>query len=546
MKRSGVDVEAALTGGVVILQCSRSPMAAGAFTRLVIIVERDGKYYLNDRRIFWSMSYMQIAVSAMDIYLDGGDLDGDDAYFTLCRHLNLTHVSSFNMVRSMRRATMGFDMFSVEALQAGLYAADHYQIKSWKSASATLASGLKDSITRKALVTKENYLEFSKDAYSIQKECVGSGYDLFLIGDLLANIAISASKIGFDVPGRIRDFGTQAGALLNLVTAEIYESLLGGYSKEMAAFCKNFIKPVAKDGSAYITPATIDEFKAGLRSIGVNPEYALLIAKVFNLVSDLKRYQVKRSFAKYPDADLAVVLSLCLVAYELGRGRFAGFSGKLRSAANTSRSVFHRHCLAVAVEYLSTYDNEFENSCLTLVGMKAVFADLGFELQGHSVDWTEEQLAYFSHNVAQIGSTMLTVHAEEVQEIVALPPVEDEEGGGSGVALAPAPVKGGDDGGASAGYDDSYDYHEQEYSNDDYDDYQGGMTNSYVEVQQPVNLGGLTASQGRAKTAYKSGNHLEITGKAGTGKSYLIDDIKTEHENNGGVVILCGSKLVLL
>lgn len=427
MLRAGIAVDQAMMGETILVLNNRAPMPLGAITRVRVIRSFEGVQYRytfkhEDKRLasaplFYEMSPTQVGVSAMDVYLDGGDFDGDNHYCTLVSNKLEGSITTYETTRTLRSNALGkYDMFSAEASDKGVYAADHYGIKSFTKAAKTLSENLLNSIKKDAIKKASDYVEYNKQAYIIQNKVVGVAYGLYMWGEILSELANMLEVAGKTVPKSLQIFLGEKGKTLVLTLAEIYEVMLGGYDENVWAWWSHptvGLFNISTGCAMSTSPANISCLGQLIDSMKADGSRAAEIAQVMNLAAQIFLAQKKDGYftkGKDADAGLETYLGLTLAAFELGRGKFNGFNGILRDNPNAGdedgkvknkRAAAHKHAVKLAFDYINSMPNEeyqvLHKESVTLQSMVNISNLMQAEILGRKkdIEWIDEDFEFF-------------------------------------------------------------------------------------------------------------------------------------------------------
>jgi hypothetical protein len=450
MKRQGIDVEGALRGELVLVMGNRAPMPLGPISRVRIIREINGKQYRTafageNKRIetlplFYYLSPTQIGVDSMTVYLDGGDFDGDNHYLTPVDSRLVNSITTYQVARKLRSEALGYDMLSTKALEKEVYAADHYKIKSFGSAAKTLSDNLHNSILKGSLKSAADYCTFNRQAYVIQNKVVGLAYSLYMWGEILSEVANAWKVAGHAVPKELQILVGEKGRTLVLTLAEMYEVMLGGYDENVWAWyshptwglgtCSDGNKVAVNTESIAWMSKVMDDMKAdGTR--------AKEVLHVMNLASRIHLAQKKTgSIAGAPA--LKEALSIALVAFELGRGKFDGFNGVFREGlgedveGESPRKLAHNSALKTVLNYIANIsDEDFKvvgTESISIYALTQVSNYLCQEMTKSSaekIEWDEEDLEFFTNYLEGAETEVQETKVQEPQ--VEEPEVEEPE-----------------------------------------------------------------------------------------------------------------------
>ena len=363
--------------------------------------------------------------------------------------LNSKYVTKIQQLIAMRESALGKDMLSAEC---GTYFRDHYAIKSWSAATATLLN-LKESVKAKALKTVEKYSDYNYNAFGVQNIGVGVLYSVYMLGEILVDFALHLKAHGVPLPAELKVLAGEGAESLVVVAAEIYEIMLGGYDEKAVELRNQFLeaikdgKPVAVDANNMAKLAKILEgMKANASKAPEVLQIMSLVAKCYAInkgrvpdakpVLDEKGQVVAGGFSS---ADISHWLCSAVTVYELNRGNFDGFNGIGRPKAGSKRGKGHRTALTRSFQLIKQLKANGQSAlvfdCMPLFCLDMLHEHLGSELLGkkNSNPWSLAELNYFL--VPSVGrgfksdSEFLSILDAEVV------PVEEDEDGTDGVKV---------------------------------------------------------------------------------------------------------------
>jgi hypothetical protein len=506
-------VEVGLNDGLVGYN-SRAPLAAGWFSKLRVITP------LENAAAFWQLGPSYIGVNPIALYIDGGDCDGDSGYWAYTGPEFAGEILDYKAVIAIRNAGMDGDMRFT-----GSYAYDHYTRKSFAAATVTMSS----DCVAKCVMASEGYIEYNVGAHVVQHEAVGAAYKLYMIGEHLIDVAQAYRVLGIKST-LLSPFMDHDALSLVLVLAEIYETILGGFSPEALELFEAFLQPTVKQGEQ-IPESRRTEFRKLLERFGANSLRSNEILHLMNVIALVISTEIKGELPKhYADKPWdGLALTAAHFTFEIGRGRFHGFSGAFSRSGKLANSLQARGQNAVMVrlyESLMTglvnereLYNQLTATSSVLGCARVLFKHLHVELglvnqpkynawlgQNHqALRWLPEFFAAFSS------------WDEPPAAATATPSPQPKPGTGnntgsdnpstSSTATTPTPTP----------------------------------TTKSSGTESLFNMDYLTPSQAHAFALFEAGHNIVVSGQAGTGKSYLLSKIRASAEAKRRKVLLTGS-----
>lgn len=230
----------------------------------------------------YELSPVQIGVDAMSVYFDRGDFDGDLETLTLIKNLGMSYVATYEQTMGVLGSALGMSMYDVACNQ---YAADHYGIKTYAKATQTL-NNLTEAIIKDALKSSQDYVNYNIKAYEIQSTAVGVMYSVYMLGEIWISLTRNLAKAGLYnlIPENFAELLQYDNLqVLTPVLAEIYEIMLGGYSKGAEKLWDTFLKPLMRKQD-FLVPDKSEYLRIEPQSEEQEGEPELLVAKHYRNV----------------------------------------------------------------------------------------------------------------------------------------------------------------------------------------------------------------------------------------------------------------------
>jgi hypothetical protein len=307
-RRASLNLEIGLNDHLVGYN-SRAPLAAGWLSKLRVITPAE------NTSNYWQLSPYYLGISPVALYIDGGDCDGDSGYWAEQGPEFESEILDYQTVINIRNAGMDGD-----CRYTGSYAYAHYTRKDWAKATVTMSSG----VISGCVMTEEQYCSYNVGAHIVQHEAVGSSYKLYMLGEHLIDCAQAYEKLGIECELLKPFMGALAPSLV-LILAEIYETILGGFTPEALELFESYLKPAIKQGKP-IALKQLTDFRKLLERFGANSLRAEEILKLINVISLVAASEVNGYLSREYTGWDGLALSAAHVVFELGRGRFHGMS----------------------------------------------------------------------------------------------------------------------------------------------------------------------------------------------------------------------------
>lgn len=432
MIRAGIPIGdmARVKEGVFVMS-NRAPMPMGPILRVRLLEEVwEGEEYKGQRlvsfngeeqqteTVIYEVSPVQMGIDVMSVNMDGGDYDGDGDFLSWLHLLSAKYVTTWEQNRKLRSDAIGIDMFDAEC---DGYAADHYNIKELGKATLTLYN-LKDAILTKALQHAKDYIGYNFQAYSVHHMGVGVMYATYIFGETLCNLVRDLHEAGRDemIPAHYQCFLGDGLETLVLVVAEVYEIMLGGFSKGAAMLWERFLsrimqrQPLVTKEEMKGVKVTEDEYLLNsltetMNELGANTKRAPELLVIFKAMSDY--YELKK------EGTCGNELSyLAYFVLEASRGRFLRDIQVYQAAVEVYNKIAEGKNGATIV-----------NKNMALYGFKlfdAVLGDIYYESEYLNEEWSDTDIEYI---LSSLRSEDLVAEANANTLIHNLFEVEDEE-----------------------------------------------------------------------------------------------------------------------
>ena len=493
---------------------SRAPLAAGWFTRLRVITP------LENAAAFWQLGPSYIGINPIALYIDGGDCDGDSGYWAYTGREFAGEILDYEAVVAIRNAGMDGDMRFT-----GSYAYDHYTRKSFAAATVTMSS----ECVAKCHMASEDYIDYNVGAHVVQHEAVGAAYKLYMIGEHLIDVAQAYRVLGIE-SALLTPFMDHDALSLVLVLAEIYETILGGFSPESLELFEEFLQPTVKRGEI-IPDSRRGEFRKLLERFGANSNRSNEILHLMNVIALVISTEIKGELPKhYADKPWdGLALTAAHFTFEIGRGRFHGFSRAFSRSGKLANSLQARGQNAVMVRLYETMMNGLVNESELYNRLTDTSSVLGCARVLFKHLHVELGLVNNSKYNAWLGAD----HQAKrwLPEFFAAFSSWEEPPAAAAVTTTPEPEPNGNGG------NDTPDVTSVATT-------EATTTTPTTEssgTESLFNMDSLTPSQTIAFDHFEAGHNVVVSGQAGTGKSYLLGKMKASAEARGRKVLLTGS-----
>lgn len=492
---------------------SRAPLAAGWFSKLRVITP------LENSAAFWQLGPSYIGINPIALYIDGGDCDGDSGYWAYTGPEFAGEILNYEAVVAIRNAGMDGDMRFT-----GSYAYDHYTRKSFAAATVTMSS----ECVAKCHMASEDYIEYNVGAHVVQHEAVGAAYKLYMIGEHLIDVAQAYRVLDIE-SALLSPFMSHDALSLVLVLAEIYETILGGFSPESLELFEEFLHPTIKQGEQ-IPESRRGEFRKLLERFGANSLRSNEILHLMNVIALVISTEIKGELPKhYADKPWdGLALTAAHFTFEIGRGRFHGFSGAFSRSGKLANSLQARGQNAVMVHLYESLMNGLVNKRELYNQLTATSSVLGCARVLFKHLHVELGLINKPSYNAWLGQNHQALRW--LPEFFAAFSSWDEPPAAATATSSPQPKPDG----SNTGSDNP-------------------STSSTTTTTRPTpttkssgteslfNMDSLTPSQARAFALFEAGHNIVVSGQAGTGKSYLLSKMRASAEARGRKVLLTGS-----
>lgn len=474
----------------------RDPMAAGWFTKLRVISPEE------NAKSFWHMGAHTFAISPAAVYIDGGDFDGDPHTFSLIGGEELLkECMTYERMLKIRSTAMGTNV-----LFSGSYAFDHYTRKDFLDATRTMES----ANYKKAIATIKDYVSYNVGAHTVQNVAVGQGFKFCMIAENIIELSQALQKSGLPMPAALKTFADDNAYRIVLATAELYEIMLGGYSKAAENLYNKFLHPAIKEGkpfSSYLqSQSDHNALKQVITEYGGSTECYSEMLQVMDVVAMTQQIELTGNLPGHFSTDVLLGSVVCsaLFSFEITRDKFGGFCGALSTfRRNNLRSLGHKRAMDYCYAFMGNtlmglhgfgQFKEFINNSHVLSSVRRMFRYLDAEIgvarpqdwPVHSA-WPQEFLNSFTQQLSSKvdePAAEATKESEESKEIVKEPTEPKAE----------------------------QDWFE-----------------------------GLTKDQIRAFQYVMAGRNVMISGEAGTGKTYITKRIWEYFEEQQWKVLVTGS-----
>ena len=362
LARSGFKIDKIQSGEVTVFNHnSRAPLTDGPILKLRIIKDEENEAN------FYQINSDSFALGAMSNAMDFGDYDGDGHYILQLE--GKFEPTTFADNEAFVSNAMGIGMFNVYANKADekskslneSYAADHYNIKSWKKVAATLSGMPAQLKSDKVRMPLAAYIDFNIKAREVQTKAVGIAYSIFMWSEHLVDILLAAQKLGIDIDGTGWGWSNAANADLVAPVSQMYEIILGGFSPEAWVVYESYLKGL-KEGERTVGRPNLKQFNADLEAMGVaadKPEGFLKLMLAAHQLFFLEKHGkfCDHILSNGVPTKMAVpqnikqMLAVALVSFELLRGKFAGFNGVLADN-NNPKATGHKVAMVMARTFL--------------------------------------------------------------------------------------------------------------------------------------------------------------------------------------------------